>query len=86
MKPARPPNLANAVEGNALAAAALLLERGACPDSPAGHFGGTALHRAIANRYREMARLLLDHGANPSRQHGTGKTALHEPAVAGTVA
>ena len=80
------PPLADAVEGNALAAAALLLERGACADCPAGHLGGTALHRAIANRYREMARLLLDHGADPSRQDSTGKTALHEAVVAGTAA
>ena len=65
---------------------ALLLERGASPDCPAGHFGGTALRRTIANRYREMARLLLDHGADPSRQDSTGKTALHEAVVAGTVA
>ena len=80
------PPLADAVEANALAAAVLLLERGASPDCAAGHFGGTALHRAIAGRHREMARLLLDHGANPSRQDTAGKTALHAAVIAGTVA
>ena len=80
------PPLADAVEANALAAAVLLLERGACPDCAAGHFGGTALHRAIANRHRDMARLLLDHGADPSRQDGAGKTALHDAVIAGTAA
>ncbi len=80
------PPLADAVETNALAAAALLLERGATPDCAAGHFGGTALHRAIANRHREMALLLLHHGADPSRQDGAGKTALHDAVIAGTTA
>ena len=80
------PPLADAVESDALAAAAVLLERGADPDCAAGHFGGTALHRAIANRHRQMARLLLDHGADPSRQDGAGKTALHDAVIAGTVA
>ena len=80
------PPLAAAVESDALAAAALLLERGADPDCAAGHFGGTALHRAIANRHRQMTRLLLDHGADPSRQDGAGKTALHDAVIAGTVA
>ena len=80
------PPLADAVESDALAAAALLLEGGADPDCAAGHFGGTALHRAIANRHRQMARLLLDHGADPSRRDGAGKTALHDAVIAGTVA
>ena len=80
------PALADAVETNALAAAVVLLERGASSDCPAGHFGGTALHRAIANRYPDMARLLLDHGADPNRQDGAGKTALHDAVIAGTIA
>ena len=80
------PPLADAVETNALAAAAVLLERGASPDCAAGHFGGTALHRAIANRHRDMALLLLDHGADPSRRDGAGKTALHDAVIAGTAA
>ena len=80
------PPLADAVEGGALAAAAVLLERGADPGCAAGHFGGAALHRAIANRHRDMARLLLDHGADPSRQDGAGKTALHDAVIAGTAA
>ena len=80
------PPLADAVESDALAAAAVLLERGADPACAAGHFGGTALHRAIANRHREMARLLLDHGADPSRRDHAGKTALHDAVIAGTVA
>ena len=80
------PPLADAVEAGALAAAAVLLERGACPDCRAGHFGGAALHRAIAGRQKEMARLLLDHGADPSRQDGAGKTALHDAVIAGTAA
>ena len=80
------PPLADAVETDALAAAAMLLERGADPGCAAGHFGGTALHRAIANRRKEMARLLLDHGADPSRQDGAGKTALHDAVIAGAAA
>lgn len=80
------PPLADAVETDALAAAALLLERGADPGCAAGQFGGTALHRAIANRHKEMARLLLDHGADPSRQDGAGKTALHDAVIAGAAA
>ena len=80
------PPLADAVEADARAAATVLLERGADPGCAAGHFGGTALHRAIANRHQEMARLLLDHGADPSRQDGAGKTALHDAVIAGTAA
>ncbi len=79
------PPLADAVEADALAAAAVLLERGADPGCAAGHFGGAALHRAIANRHKEMARLLLDHGADPGRQDGAGKTALHDAVIAGTI-
>jgi ankyrin repeat protein len=80
------PPLADAVEAGALAAGAVLLARGADPCCPAGHFGGTALHRAIANRHQEMARLLLAHGADPSRQDSAGKTALHDAVIAGTAA
>ena len=80
------PPLADAVETGALAAAGVLLDRGADPTCAAGHYGGTALHRAIANRHQEMTRLLLDRGADPNRRDSAGKTALHDAVIAGTAA
>ena len=73
----RVPPLGDAVEFGAQAVVEFLLDQQADPDSRAGHFQGTVLHRAIFHRSTPLVRLLLERGADPDRQDGAGKTALH---------
>ncbi len=61
--------------------AQLLLARGADANAPAGHHGGTALHRAVVNGDLALARALLESGADPNRQDWSGKTPLHHAAA-----
>ena len=64
-----------------LAMAERLLSHGAEASTPAGHHGGTILHRAIMQGEAELAKLLLEHGADPNRQDWSGKTPLHYAAA-----
>jgi ankyrin repeat protein len=53
---------------NHVAAASLLLEKGADIDAipPGFDYAGTGLHYAALNGHRQMVDFLLEHGANPS--------------------
>ena len=57
--------------------AQLLLAHGANVNAAAGHHGGTVLHRTVSHGDAALARLLLEYGADPSRQDRSGKTPLH---------
>ncbi len=59
------------------AIAQLLLAGGADANAKGGHHSGTVLHRAVVNGDSDVARLLLEHGADPDRQDWSGKTPLH---------
>lgn len=48
-----------------------------------GEQGRTALHLAVSSGNESMARLLLERGADPSRQDNLGATPLHLAAEAG---
>lgn len=62
-----------AVDLGATAGITTLLESGADPNARNAATGGTALHRA---REAEVARQLLDAGANPDAPDGLGRTPL----------
>ena len=57
--------------------AELLLVHGANANAPAGHHGGTVLHRAVMHGDAALAQALLEHGADPDCQDWSGKTPLH---------
>jgi ankyrin repeat protein len=54
--------------------ARMLLERGALIDAPGGYIGQTALHRAVAWHKIQVARLLLEHGADLNARDECGRT------------
>lgn len=65
-------------------AAALLLESGANPLTPARNTQWvTPLHSAAAGQHLQLARLLLAHGADPHARQGGGFTPLHSAAQNG---
>ena len=51
----------------------MLLERGADADAAQGG-GATALHSAAMARNEALARLLVEHGADPERPMDDGRT------------
>lgn len=63
-----------------------LLDAGADVDTPAGTFGGTLLHEAIALGDLELASTLLDHAADVNRQDHAGNTPLHKAISRGPIA
>ncbi|MBK6982962.1 MAG: ankyrin repeat domain-containing protein [Betaproteobacteria bacterium] len=69
-------NLLAASSAGDLAAAALLLRRGAQINSRFGGEGQTALHRAAAQNEVQMVKFLLDHGADPNVADADGNTPL----------
>ncbi len=67
-----------------LAAARLLLDRGADPNAIAeNEMRVLPLHSALAGRHRDVASLLLAHGASPNALQQGGYTPLHEAAQSG---
>lgn len=82
--------LAAAAKAGDLAAVRLLLAEGHAPDGPTGGDAGTPLWQACASGASddarlEVARVLLETGANPRRDSG-GETALHAAAARGPLA
>jgi cytochrome c len=71
-----------AVLGAQLAAAKLLMERGADVNT-VSTLGDTPLGPAIGRRNIELIRLLLDHGANPNSAMGASQNVLHFAAAQG---
>jgi cytochrome c len=71
-----------AVRGGHLAAAKLLIERGADVNAVPTPLLGPALMPAVAQRRMDLINLLLKAGANPNLQRG-GETALHVAARSG---
>jgi ankyrin repeat protein len=67
--------LMHAVHKHQLAAASLLLDRGALPDGPAG-LRLTPLMMAVGSGQTDLARLLIDRGANLRRPTPSGATLL----------
>ena len=62
-------------------AASLLLERGADVDAHGrGWMTGTPLNSAAAGRHADVARALLDAGADPGARQGSGWAPLHSAA------
>jgi ankyrin repeat protein len=54
-----------------------LLRSGTDIDAPLNDVGWTALHVAVENYFVDLALLLLEHGADPSRRDFSGVTPLH---------
>ena len=78
--------LAEAVDKGDCAAVKRLLDSGVSPNSRAflvGYHMETALARAAKEGHIEIARLLLDRGADVNDSHSAGETALSEAAKAG---
>lgn len=68
-------------------ATALLLERGAEVDAfGRGWMTGTALHSAVSRLQADVARILLEAGANPDVRQSAGWTPLHAAAMNGDLA
>jgi ankyrin repeat protein len=70
--------------GERLAMAELLLDRGANPDVPAGHSGGSVLLHAIHLRDHDLAKLLLERGADLDARACGNRTALYAAIATGT--
>jgi len=65
-------------------AVALLIERGAEVDAfGRGWMTGTALHSAVSRLQSDVARILLEAGANPDVRQSAGWTPLHAAAMNG---
>jgi ankyrin repeat protein len=58
---------------------AVLLERAGPPDQA----GGFLLHDAALKGHTQVAKILMDKGANPRRTNALGSTPLHDAALAG---
>jgi ankyrin repeat protein len=68
-------------------AVALLIERGAEVDAfGRGWMTGTALHSGVSRLQSEVARILLQAGANPDVRQSAGWTPLHAAAMNGDLA
>jgi uncharacterized protein len=68
-------------------AVALLIERGAEVDAfGRGWMTGTALHSGVSRLQSEVARILLEAGANPDARQSAGWTPLHAAAMNGDLA
>jgi uncharacterized protein len=68
-------------------ATALLIERGAEVDAfGRGWMTGTALHSAVSRLQSDVARILLEAGANPDVRQSAGWTPLHAAAMNGDLA
>jgi ankyrin repeat protein len=64
--------------------ARVLVERGADVDAHGrGWMTGTPLNSAAAGRHADVARLLLDRGADPNARQGSGWTPVHSAAQNG---
>jgi ankyrin repeat protein len=68
-------------------AAVLLVQRGAEVDAfGRGWMTGTALHSAVSRLQSDVARILLEAGANPDVRQSAGWTPLHAAAMNGDLA
>ncbi len=65
-----------AADGGHAAAVALLLQAGARTDDRNPTFGWTALHEAAVFGWRDLARVLVDHGADVNSRDDEGRTPL----------
>ena len=54
-----------------------LLKEGAKPDKYLGEYGRTALYRAAQNGHNDIAKILIEAGANVNTQDNVGWTALY---------
>jgi len=68
--------LLEAVDGGYAEAAELLLKAGAATDNKAETFGWSALHKAAAFGYRDLAEALVKHKANVNLKDDNGRTPL----------
>ena len=60
-----------------------LLKEGAKPDKYLGEYGRTALYRAAQNGHNDIAKILIEAGADVNKQDKDWETALYRAAVNG---